>query len=440
MAGNVHIRQPGLGLVHNTVPQAGACSLRDFGRGRRLMDKRINPAPGMNLPPPVEQTRNEVSTSDGHGLRVARNVTLKGSLLFLVVNLVFAWIYPVEALGRFSAYNHVFPGRVRLPYGDHPDQAYNLSVYNLEAMFASHQISAGLKPEGEYRIFLIGDSSTWGFLLPAEQTLSELMNHAEPTLADGRKVQVFNLGYPVMSLTKDLLILSYSLRYQPDLIIWLVTLESFPKDKQLFPPLLQNNPEPVVSLIETYQLGLDPEDPSFKWPHFWERTLVGARRSLADLFRLQLYGLLWLATGIDQEIPISFIPRQDDLSAELSFHNLNPPDLNEVDLSIDVITAGVVMAHPIPIWIVNEPMFVSQGINSDIRYNFYYPQWAYDDYRAIMNEKSAQENWRYIDLWDSIPSSEFTNSAVHLSPSGSRQLATILLNKITKILGISNGT
>jgi hypothetical protein len=403
------------------------------------MNERINPAPGEGTTPMLEQRGNVSGKAEEHGFRFVRNVTIKGMLLFIVVNLVFAWIYPIEAIGRISAYNRIFPGRVRLPYGDHPERAYNLSLYNLEAMFASHLISAGNKTEGEYRIVLIGDSSTWGFLLPAEETLSVLMNQAAPTLADGKKVHVYNLGYPVMSLTKDLLILSYSLRYHPDLIIWLVTLESFPKDKQLFPPLLQNNPEQVVSLIETHNLGLDPDDPSLHWPHFLERTLVGSRRSLADLFRLQFYGPLWSATGIDQEIPESFIPRQEDLPSEMSFHNLEPPELKEVDLSIDVISAGIAMARPTPVWIVNEPMYISRGDNSDIRYNFYYPRWAYDDYRSLLIEKSTQEEWRYIDLWDSIPSSEFTNSAVHLSPLGSRQLATILLSTITKDLDISTG-
>jgi len=47
----------------------------------------------------------------------------------------------------------------------------------------------------------------------------------------GKQARVYNLGYPTMSLTKDLLILSRALHYQPDLIIWLVTLESFPASK-----------------------------------------------------------------------------------------------------------------------------------------------------------------------------------------------------------------
>jgi len=45
-----------------------------------------------------------------------------------------------------------------------------------------------------------------------------------------------------MSLTKDLVLLNEAMQHQPDLIIWPVTLESFPREKQLVHPLLQNNP------------------------------------------------------------------------------------------------------------------------------------------------------------------------------------------------------
>src|SRR4030067_829182 len=64
-------------------------------------------------------------------------------------------------------------------------------------------------------------------------------------MPDGRQARFYNLGYPVMSVMKDLLILSYAIRYQPDLILWPLTLESMPYDKQLYPPLLQNNPQPA---------------------------------------------------------------------------------------------------------------------------------------------------------------------------------------------------
>jgi lysophospholipase L1-like esterase len=88
------------------------------------------------------------------------------------------------------------------------------------------------------------------------------------------------------------------------------------------------------------------------------------------------------------------------------------------------------MAGDVPVLLINEPMFISQGENSDIRYNFYYPRWAYDAYRQILGELSEQNNWNYIDLWDSVSNKEFTNSAVHLSQRGSAQFAQRVLDAV----------
>ncbi len=371
--------------------------------------------------------------------RFVCNVIVKAAVLFLAANLAFAAAYPLPQLGRISAYNRLFPGRVRLPYGDRPDRAYNLSLYNLEAMFAAHEISAGPKPPAkirpEYRVILIGDSATWGFLLPPEETLAAHLNGLQLQAPDGRPMRFYNLGYPVMSLTKDLLILSRALAYQPDLIVWLATLESFPYDKQLYPPLLQNNPGPVRALIQTYGLRLDPNDPAFQSPGFAGRTLVGARRPLADLLRLQLYGPLWAATGVDQDLPANYTPWARDLEPDLGFHNLQPPHLAESDLAFDVLAAGRTLAGPTPLLLVNEPMAISQGQNSSLRYNFFYPRWAYDDYRQIIARWATAHGWAYLDAWDAIAPGEFTNSAVHLSPQGSRQFAGLLAPAILAAAG-----
>lgn len=366
--------------------------------------------------------------------RFIRNILLKGLLLLIIFNLAFALWYPLPDLGRISAYNHLFPGRERLPYGENPGESYNLSLFNLPAMFNSHALVAGDKPEDEFRVLLIGDSATWGFLLPVEQTLSAYLNAAEVQLPDGRQLRAYNLGYPVMSLTKDLFILSEALKYEPDLIIWPVTLESFPYDKQLFPPIIQNNPIAVRALISKYNLNLDPESSQFIDPRLYERTLVGARRSIADLMRLQLYGVMWAATGIDQHIPETYAPRMEDLPPDETFHDLTPPHLDSHDLAFDILSAGIEMAGSIPILIINEPMFVSLGENSDVRYNFFYPRWAYDDYRSLMQAKSIQEGWHYYDFWDIIPNSEFTNSAVHLSPEGNTLLAKHINEAILEMI------
>ncbi len=367
--------------------------------------------------------------------RFVLDVLFRTALLFAVFNFGLAPVNPLPGLGRASAYNAIFPGRQRLPYGEDPDRSYNLSLFTLEAMFASHEVSAP-KPADEYRVLLIGDSATWGILLRPNETLAANINAGGYKTRDGRSVRAYNLGYPIMSLAKDLLLLKYAMRFQPDMIVWLVTLESFPYDKQLFPPLVQHNPGLMRSLITDYGLRLDPNDPAFVNESFWDRTLVGRRRALADLLRLQLYGVMWAATGVDQDYPEKYEPRQEDFDVDYSFHDLQPPHLTADDLAFDILAAGHAVAGGVPVLVVNEPTFISRGKNSDIRYNFFYPRWAYDDYHRLLAEQAGARGWPYLDLWDVIPGTEFTNSAVHLTPKGSAQLGALVG---PAILELANG-
>jgi hypothetical protein len=366
--------------------------------------------------------------------RTALVIAGKALGLFFILNFLFLMIDPLPALGRISAYNRLFPGRVRLPYGDNPQTSYNLSLFNLDAMLASHELWGSQKPQDEFRVILIGDSATWGFLLPAGNTLSAYINERNIKLQDGKRLRAYNLGYPVMSLTKDLLFLDRALQFDPDLIIWPVTLESFPKDKQLFPPLLQNNPQAVRDLISQHKLDLKNSAEEFKDASYWDRTITGARRSLADIVRLQLYGVMWAATGIDQDIPDIFTPRMEDLPEDLNFHEYTPPHLDEEQLAFDVLGAGIERAGNIPVLILNEPMFVSQGMNSDLRYNFYYPRWAFDDFRRMISEQSKANNWNYFDFWDAIDPAEFTNSAIHMTPEGTSQFAVYITDTILEFV------
>jgi len=240
---------------------------------------------------------------------------------------------------------------------------------------------------------------------------------------DGKTVRAYNLGYPIMSVTKDLLLLERAMRYQPDLIVWLVTLESMPASRQLLHPLVQNNASSIQSLISNLHLRLDPNDPKLVRPSFLDRTLVGQRRNIADIVRHQLYGVMWAATGVDQDYPPDYERAAIDLEADESFHDLKPPTLRAEDLAFDVLAGGHTVAGNVPILIVNEPTLISDGQNSDIRYNFFYPRWAYDQYRTLMAEQAQQNGWNYLDLWDLAPKTEFTNSAVHLTPAGSKMLA-----------------
>jgi hypothetical protein len=357
-------------------------------------------------------------------------ILIKTLLLFIVCNLIFALLDPLPALGRLSAYNLVFPGRPRLPYGEDPNRSYNLTLSQLEAMFASHEVSDESGVVDDFRVFFVGDSSVWGFLLRHDLTLAAKINTQGIRTSDGRKVRAFNLGYPTMSVTKDLLLLERSLEFEPDMIIWMITLESLPYPKQLDSPILQFNPLPTRTLIDRWELPLDPNDDRLMNESFWDRTIIGRRRQLADIFRLQMYGILWASTSIDRYLSDEQGRRMEDLPADDSFQDFTQGELSLDDLAFEVVDAGVELAGDVPVLLVNEPIFISSGENSDIRYNFYYPRWAYDEYRRLMASISSASEWNYLDLWNALPATEFTDSAIHYSADGASQLAVMLAEKI----------
>lgn len=348
-------------------------------------------------------------------------VLLKATLLFVLFNFAFIYLQNIPP-GKLSFYNFIFPGRERFPFGE-TRESYNLSLFDLDAMFASHVLAGAEKTPDEYRILLIGDSSVWGTLLAPEQTLAGQLN-ANAITACGKKVQAYNLGYPTISLMKDLMFLDQTKQYQPDMVIWLTTLEAFPNDKQLSSPIVANNVERVQQLITNYQLLADLSDPALVNPSKWDQTFVSRKRALADILRLQIYGVLWSATGIDQFYPEDYEHAQIDLEPDEEFHGLTSlQDASFQDaLAFNVLDAGM-SAVPVPTILINEPILISNGLNSDIRYNFFYPRWAYDEYRQLLKEHAAARSWPYLDLWDLVPRQEFTNSAIHLTPEGEAMLS-----------------
>ena len=349
-------------------------------------------------------------------------VVLKAAVLFVLFNVAFVFMNRVP-WGKLSLYNSLFPGRERFPFGE-TRESYNLSLFDLDAMFASHVLAGTEKAPDEYRVLLIGDSSVWGTLLTPAQTLAGQLNSGTVS-ACGKTVRAYNLGYPTISLMKDLMILDQARQYQPDMVIWLTTLEAFPKDKQLTSPIVANNAQRVQQLITNYQLPFNANDPALVKQSPWEQTFVSQRRAIADLLRLQIYGALWASTGIDQTYPENYERAQTDLEASQDFHGLT--SLQDA-LAFDVLVSGMSIAPNT--LLVNEPMLISNGLNSDIRYNFFYPRWAYDEYRQRLAERAAARNWDYLDLWDLVPPSEFTNSAIHLTPAGERLLANTIAEAI----------
>ena len=83
---------------------------------------------------------------------------------------------------------------------------------------------------------------------------------------------------------------------------------------------------------------------------------------------------------------------------------------------------------------VNEPIYAASGLNSDVRYNDFYPRWAYDQYREVISEEAHEHAWNYLDAWNIIPNQYFTDTALHLNADGERMLAARLDEEVRSLI------
>ena len=222
---------------------------------------------------PKRETQSKISIG---------RIIVKVAVLFFVFNFLFIGFDQTD-LGKISLYNSILPGRERFPFGENPSRSYNLTINNIEAMFSSLRLAGETKKQDEYRIFIVGDSSVWGSLQKNSDTLSGQLNNLNLMNCNGRKIVFYNLGYPTLTILKDLMIIDRALAYQPDLILWLVTLESFSRENQTISELLKNNAPLINQIVKKY--GLDHLY-HFEEPTLIDRTFLNQRRNLADLARL----------------------------------------------------------------------------------------------------------------------------------------------------------
>ena len=335
----------------------------------------------------------------------------------ILLNIIFVAMTFIP-IGKLTLYNFVFPGRIRLPFGENPSQSYNLTLNNLDAMVSSHEISGATKDSNHFRVVLIGDSSIWGFLQRPEETLAGILKSDPEFSCDSRTVEIFNFGYPSLSIMKDLFFLEKALTFEPDLVLWFVTLESLNQSDQLSTPLIANNPIELNRIILRYDLSFSPQKTSL-----WDLTIVNQRRNFADMVRLQLYGVMWAATRIDQHYPETYTPAQRDFEVNATYKGYTDQIIGESDLALEVIQRSIVKNSSVDFILINEPILIASGENSDVRYNYYYPRWAYDQYREIINKFAAREQIKLYDFWDLVPEENFTNSAIHLDTIGENLLA-----------------
>jgi hypothetical protein len=361
-----------------------------------------------------------------HPLPAPARLLLKALLLFVAANLFFAWLRPpVENLLLFRRAPR-FPSIWEPALGAEDESGTGfrrVMISDLGLLFHAHEISSQPKAGDEYRVILLGDSAGWGAYLLPEQTASALINRMDLRTCAGKKVKVYNLSYPFLSATKDLMILSEAMKYEPDMIIWSFSLIGFTAERQTI-DFVAENPARLKYLKETY--GLKPEIRLA--PHidsFGDHTLIGRRRELNLALRLNFSEVMLRALGTDEPRAVDDNVRacRSRVGDNLDFRGFLPPADLETYANLDGLKIAARLAGNARLIYVNEPTCIQPDGRTGVRYNFHYPHWAYDQYRLTLGEMARENDWTYVDLWDYLLPSEFSNSIFHRTPEGEQRLA-----------------
>ncbi len=351
-------------------------------------------------------------------------ILAKGMGIFLIVEFAFINLHP--DLGTLNLYGTLAPKRARFPISTHAPEDAALDVGNLNAMFASHIVSEP-KADNEYRVLVLGDSAVWGDLIQIDQTLPAQLNDLNLTCG-GKQVRFYNLSYPRSSATKDLLILDKGMRYQPDMVIWVVTLYTLMPKSRTDHPLIGQNPGELYQLNDQYNFLPKNYPPQTLWGRFIEPQIA-----MMHILRYQIYASVPLATQTEQLSPSSPLIMPAALSPDMSFEGMRQQFFKPGLLTMDEVGDAIQIAGSLPFLLVNEPMLVVEGQpNSAIRYNAYYPRWIYDQYRQILGQAASANGWNYLDLWNRFSSDYFSDTPLHLTPQGEQQMAQTMAPSIEK--------
>ncbi|MFN8411938.1 MAG: hypothetical protein U0Z26_06080 [Anaerolineales bacterium] len=360
------------------------------------------------------------------------HVLMKAVVLYAIANLAFAYFNP--PIGKLSIYNWLVPGRERVPYerevayylGSHTIPVYE----DMDAMYKSTVMSQP-KASDEYRVVLLGDSSAWGFQLKPDETLVGQINSLSLKTCDGKRIVAYNASFPLPYVMKDLILMDKVQEYNPDLYLWTITLDGF-RNRTIFTNyFLDPYASRVRELVNQYQIrNLDVAKLSAST--FWDRTIIGQRSRLKKIWDLQMHGFGWSATQLDYAYG-DFTPLSNDQSDSNLFIETPPGKLNPDSMLFDVLQAGYQLAGKTPVIVINEPIFIATGVNSNLRYNEFYPRWAYDEYLTYLDKWMEKNGHDYVNAWNLLPPSEFTDTPFHRTPVGEQKFAELLKDKIEQL-------
>lgn len=286
---------------------------------------------------------------------------------------------------------------------------------------------------------MIGNSAIFGFPWPNERTAVSFVN--QEFESEQVPAHLFNLGFVFTYQTKEAMILSESLAYRPDFIVYGVTLDDFAHLAPFpYPPLntffysnsrlvaqLAEHPPPTFE--EPFRLYRDAQAASVRpWASWIEFREVGtfvrlAVEQTAKLLRQKMF------PSFEEKMPRTHRtgPRYNCRKTLRSFKEKY---VNWKDWNMLRYLAQVRAETGVEVLVVNWPVIRERRRNC---YNVRYPTKAFLEYVEWLENEASELGLEYLDLHDHLSQRDFLDS-VHPTLSGQRKTAVQLATKIRSLL------
>jgi hypothetical protein len=315
-------------------------------------------------------------------------------------------------------------------------------VFWLDLLLRQHQLCwSAVSGGADARLILLGSSAVFGFPLPVEQSFGALLN--DHFRRDGIPARLFNLCSVFPYQLRDAVILHEALRYDPDIIVYPMTLSEFAHMAPvLFPPQLveffDRNRRALGEVVAERPAGLEDAFDHYRPmlelgtpPTLYERLReVGAfaRISAAEHAR-------FLARRLDPSLPLK--PLGKTLTTRQTKYDCAVTK-QKAELDFDDWKSWSILEHlaelrsrrGVEVLVVHWP--IAHEPVGDC-YNVRYPNDAERDFAAWMRVETQRLGLEYLDLHDFLPAEEFLDS-LHVSPEGHRKIAARMAEVLDPIV------
>jgi len=310
-------------------------------------------------------------------------------------------------------------------------------LFWLELLLRQHEVCWRAEPEA--RIFVFGNSGPTGFPLPADQTFVEILNAAFRQ----RRVpaHLFNLGFNYPYQLKDALIVSAALGYEPDAIVYPLTLDDYQHVAPAFFPgltefmeanlgelnaLATHHPPGLAEPIAAYQAAhsqrAPPSDPLWKLRQLGSYVRSGVRRNAVAMSE-------WLS-GRARDPRTLTRPPDATYDCTETKRILTTQFKEWQRWNILAYLAEVQRTRGVPVLILNWPMAANPVGDC---YNARSSLSAIDEFDVWLRDQTTMLGLMYLDLRTELPSNAFLDS-LHLSAEGHRAVAAALQPALDMLL------